>query len=111
MSLAIGHNDSAGETVARLAPGARVVKAFNITGANNMADSRYSAGKLVMLVAGDDAQAKATTMALAADLGFEAVDVGPLAMSRHLEPMAMVWIKLAIVQNLGRNFGFALLRR
>src|SRR5262249_12744650 len=27
-SLAIGHNDSAGETVARLAPGARVVKAF-----------------------------------------------------------------------------------
>jgi len=59
MSLAIGHNDSAGETVARLAPGARVVKAFNTTGANNMADSRYGAGKLVMLVAGDDAQAKA----------------------------------------------------
>jgi predicted dinucleotide-binding enzyme len=111
MSLAVGHNDSAGETVARLAPGARVVKAFNTTGANNMADSGYSAGKLVMLVAGDDAQAKATTMSLAADLGFEAVDAGPLAMSRHLEPMAMVWIKLAIVQKLGRNFGFALLRR
>ena len=111
MSLAIGHNDSAGETVARLAPGARVVKAFNTTGANNMADSRYSAGKLVMLVAGDDAQAKATTMSLVTDLGFEAVDAGPLAMSRHLEPMAMVWIKLAIAQKLGRNFGFALLRR
>jgi predicted dinucleotide-binding enzyme len=111
MSLAIGQNDSADETVARLAPGARVVKAFNTTGANNMADSRYSAGKLVMLVAGDDAQAKATTMSLASDLGFEAVDAGPLAMSRHLEPMAMVWIKLAIVQKLGRNFGFALLRR
>src|SRR5713101_267614 len=104
MSLAVGHNDSAGETVARLAPGARVVKAFNTTGANNMADSGYSAGKLVMLVAGDDAQAKATTMSLAADLGFEAVDAGPLAMSRHLEPMAMVWIKLAIVQKLGRDF-------
>src|ERR1700736_3919590 len=111
MSLAIGHNDSAGETVARLAPGARVVKAFNTTGANNMEDSRYSAGKLVMLVAGDDAQAKATTMSLVTDLGFEAVDAGPLAMSRHLEPMAMVWIRLAIVQKLGRDFGFALLRR
>jgi len=32
-------------------------------------------------------------------------------MSRYLEPMAMVWIKLAIVQKMGRNFGFALLQR
>ncbi len=111
MSLAVGHSDSAGETVARLAPGARVVKAFNTTGASNMADSRYSNGKLVMLVAGDDTQAKASVMSLANDLGFEAVDAGPLAMSRYLEPMAMVWIKLALVQKLGRNFGFALLRK
>ena len=111
MSLAIGHSDSAGETVARLASGARVVKAFNTTGANNMADSAYSGGKLLMPIAGDDATAKSTVMALANDLGFEPIDVGPLAMSRHLEPMAMVWIKLAIVQKMGRNFGFALLRR
>jgi 8-hydroxy-5-deazaflavin:NADPH oxidoreductase len=110
-SLALGHSDSAGETVARLAPAARVVKAFNTTGANNMVDSRYGAGKLLMLVAGDDGEAKASVMSLANDLGFEAVDAGPLAMSRHLEPMAMVWIKLALVQKLGRNFGFALLRR
>jgi 8-hydroxy-5-deazaflavin:NADPH oxidoreductase len=111
MALAIGHNDSAGETVARLAPGARVVKAFNTTGANNMADSRYGGGKLMMPIAGDDAKAKATVMSLANELGFEAIDTGPLTMSRHLEPMAMVWIKLALVQNMGRNFGFALLRR
>jgi predicted dinucleotide-binding enzyme len=111
MSLAIGYNDSAGETVARLAPGGRVVKAFNTTGANNMADSSYAGGKLMMPVAGDDGDAKATVMALARELGFEPIDTGPLAMSRHLEPMAMIWIKLALVQKLGRNFGFALLRR
>ena len=110
-SLAVGHDDSAGETVARLALGARVVKAFNTTGANNMADSRHGGGKLMMPVAGDDDAAKATVMSLASDLGFEPIDVGPLAMSRHLEPMAMVWIKLALVQKLGRNFGFAVLRR
>jgi predicted dinucleotide-binding enzyme len=110
-SLAIGQTDSAGETVARLAPGARVVKAFNTTGFNNMADSRYADGKLVMLVAGDDADAKRTVLLLASDLGFDAVDAGPLTMSRYLEPMAMVWIKLAIAQKMGRDFGFALLRR
>src|SRR5919202_219555 len=108
MSLAIGHDDSAGETVARLATGARVVKAFNTTGANNMADSSYDGGKLMMPVAGDDAEAKRIVMSLASELGFEPIDTGPLAMSRHLEPMAMVWIKLAIAQKMGRNFGFAL---
>jgi 8-hydroxy-5-deazaflavin:NADPH oxidoreductase len=109
--MSLAHTDSAGETVARLAPGARVVKAFNTTGANNMLDSRYASGKLVMLVAGDDPAAKAGVISLANDLGFEAVDTGPLAMSRYLEPMAMVWIKLALAQKLGRNFGFALLRK
>jgi predicted dinucleotide-binding enzyme len=111
MSLAIGHNDSAGETVARLAPGARVVKAFNTTGANNMTDASYGGGKLMMPVAGDDAEAKRVVISLAGELGFEPVDTGPLTMSRYLEPMAMVWIKLAIVQKMGRNFGFALLQR
>ena len=110
-SLAVGHDDSAGETVARRAPGARVVKAFNTTGFNNMANSSYSGGKLAMMVAGDDAEAKKLVMALASDLGFDAIDAGPLSMSRYLEPMAMVWIKLAIAQKMGRDFGFAILRR
>jgi hypothetical protein len=97
--------------VERLASGARVVKAFNTTGANNMADSSYGGGKLMMPVAGDDAEAKRIVMSLASELGFESIDTGPLTMSRYLEPMAMVWIKLAIAQKMGRNFGFALLRR
>jgi predicted dinucleotide-binding enzyme len=111
LELALGFSDSAGETVARLASGAKVVKAFNTTGANNMANSTYAGGKLVMPVAGDDAEAKKTVMALAADLGFEPVDAGPLSMSRHLEPMAMLWIKLAYAQGMGREFGFGFLRR
>ena len=111
LELALGFSDSAGETVARLAPAAKVVKAFNTTGANNMANAKYPGGRLMMAVAGDDAAAKKTVMGLASDLGFEPVDAGPLAMSRLLEPMAMTWIKLAYAQGLGREFGFALLRR
>jgi predicted dinucleotide-binding enzyme len=111
LELALGFSDSAGETVARLASGAKVVKAFNTTGANNMANSTYAGGKVMMPVAGDDADAKKAVMGLAADLGFEPVDAGPLAMSRHLEPMAMLWIKLAYAQGLGREFAFGLLRR
>jgi len=111
LELALGFSDSAGETVARHAKGAKVVKAFNTTGANNMANGAYPAGRLMMAIAGDDAAAKQTVAALASDLGFEPVDVGPLAMSRHLEPMAMAWIKLAYAQGMGREFGFAVLKR
>jgi 8-hydroxy-5-deazaflavin:NADPH oxidoreductase len=109
--LALGFNDSGGETVARLCPGARVVKAFSTTGADNMADSRYPGGKLMMAIAGDDAAAKTIVASLAAELGFDPVDTGPLAMSRYLEPLAMLWINLAYAQGMGREFGFAVLKR
>ncbi|MGH6959267.1 MAG: hypothetical protein ACREE7_02165, partial [Dongiaceae bacterium] len=65
----------------------------------------------VLPVAGDDPRAKATALALARDLGFEPVDAGPLAMARYLEPFAMLWIKLALIQGLGRRFAFRLLQR
>jgi 8-hydroxy-5-deazaflavin:NADPH oxidoreductase len=111
LELALGLSDSAGETVARLSPRARVVKAFNTTGAGNMANSSYPGARIMMPIASDDAEAKTIVMSLASELGFEPVDVGPLAMSRHLEPMAMLWIKLAYAQGMGREFGFAILRR
>src|SRR4051794_12888248 len=111
LELALGFSDSAGETVARLTNGAKVVKAFNTTGANNMANSAYASGKLMMAIAGDDADAKNSVMRLASDPGYEPVDAGPLSMSRYPEPTAMLWIKLAYAQGMGREFGFGLLKR
>jgi hypothetical protein len=50
-------------------------------------------------------------MDLARDLGFEAVDAGPLRSARLLEPLAMLWIDQAMARGAGRNFAFALVRR
>ncbi len=111
LELAIGFTESAGENLARLAPGAHVVKAFNTTGAENMAGAHAFKMKPMMPIAGDDAGAKAKVMKLAEDLGFEAVDAGPLKSARLLEPLAMFWIKQAYVQKLGRDFAFAMTRK
>lgn len=109
--LVLAQTTSAAEQVAAWAKGARVVKAFNTTGAGNMADSRYAGGKLAMCIAGDDAAAKKSVSQLATDLGFDAIDAGPLKNARLLEPFAMLWIYLAVKQGLGPNIAFQLMRR
>ena len=43
--------------------------------------------------------------------GLKPIDVGPLTEARLLEPLAMLWIKLAHVYGQGRDIAFALLRR
>jgi hypothetical protein len=109
--LSVGTTTSGAEEVARLARNARVVKAFNTTGAENMENAAYPGARPFMPVCGDDASARATVIALATRIGFDAVDLGDLRSARYLEPFAMTWIHLAIKLGYGRNFAFALLRR
>ena len=52
-----------------------------------------------------------TVTQLAEDLGFEVADVGPLTAARFLEPLAIVWIRLASVQGWGRNMAFKIVKR
>jgi predicted dinucleotide-binding enzyme len=109
--LTIGHTTSGGEQVAAWARGAKIVKIFNTTGFDNMADPEYKEGPATMLYCGDDSSAKTTAATLAADLGFDPVDAGPLVQARLLEPYALLWITLAYKQGLGRSFAFRLVRR
>jgi len=109
--LSVGTTTSGAEEIARAAHGARVVKAFNTTGAENMADSHYAGGAVFMPVCGDDAEARSRVIALATLVGFDAVDCGDLSAARYLEPFAMTWIHMAIKLGHGRNFAFARLRR
>jgi len=109
--LTVSYTTSGGEQVAGWAPGARVVKIFNTTGFPNMANPEYPEGRSMMLYCGDDPAAKKVAAQLATDLGFEPYDVGPLTEARLLEPFALVWIHLAVLQKMGTQFAFRLMRR
>ena len=109
MSLAVGHTTSGAEELQKKLPGARVVKAFNTTFAHTMDSGRAGDQPLTVFAAGNDADAKAEVLTLARGIGFDAVDAGPLAEARLLEPLALLNIRLAFVQGLGREIGFKLL--
>jgi predicted dinucleotide-binding enzyme len=106
--LTVGRDISAGEMVARWAPGARVVKAFNHIGWEQLAAPAFP-GEAAMFYCGDDAEAKRAVAALIADLQFVPIDAGPLRAARLLEPLGMLWSQLAREQGLGRGIAFALL--
>ena len=108
LDLTLGFDASGAERVAALAPRAHVFKTFNQTGAENMARADAYHPAPVMFVAGDDATRKPIVMGL--QLGFQAVDAGPLTAARLLEPLAMLWIELALKRGLARDFAFALVR-
>jgi predicted dinucleotide-binding enzyme len=78
---------------------------------SNLADAGANHPRPVMLVAGDDADNKPIVMSLVADLGFHAVDAGPLRAVRLPEPLGMLWIQLADQRGLARDFAFAMIRR
>ena len=107
LQLAIGHSTSGGEQLQALAPMAFVFKALNQSGAENLGGAREFATPPVMFVAGDDASRKSVVLGLVRDLGFEAVDAGPLANARLLEAFAMLWIDQALARGAGRRFAFA----
>ena len=77
--------DSNAERIARLAPGAHVVKAFSTLGAETMLDPEVAGGLVTVPIVGDDRAAKERIAVLAREIGLEAVDVGPLRHARIIE--------------------------
>ncbi len=90
--LALSGNDSSGEQVQRLLPGARVVKAFNSVGNAHMFKPSFPGGPPDMFICGNDGGAKAKVTALLKDFGWGVVDVGGIESSRYLEAMCMIWV-------------------
>jgi 8-hydroxy-5-deazaflavin:NADPH oxidoreductase len=109
--LAVGHTDSAGETVQRLLPDAKVIKTFNIVGNPHMVHPDFPCGPPTMFICGNDEEAKKTIMdSILTPFGWETIDIGGIEGARLLEPLAMLWIIYYIRTNNG-NHAFKLLRK
>jgi hypothetical protein len=109
-SLLFGHTTSAVEETTKQVPGARLVKAFNTQGAESLTNPVYNGVRATNFFCSDDVAAKRVVQGLVEDVGFEAVDVGPLRNARFLEPLTLLWV--SATQALGtREIAFKLLRR
>jgi len=110
-ALAVGHRTSGAEIVARLARGARVVKAFNSTPSELLrAGVKVLPEQPAVCYCGDDVRAKRVTARLIRQLGFEPVDCGALVSARYLEPLAMLLGELADNQGRRPEVGLRVLR-
>ena len=98
--LQLGHTTSAAEEIQKALPRANVVKAFNTIFAQVLGADRNGARPQVFY-AGNDTGAKDAVRGIADSIGFEAIDSGPLANARHLEPLGMLTIYLGYVAGRG----------
>ncbi|KKK43716.1 MAG: 8-hydroxy-5-deazaflavin:NADPH oxidoreductase [Candidatus Lokiarchaeum sp. GC14_75] len=109
--LLLGHTTSAAEKIAEWAKGAKIVKAFNSLGAENLTKLQFGSQNASTFICGDDLEAKSIVSKLGEDIGFDVIDAGPLKNARLIEPLAMLWIDLAFNRGMGTDIAFKLLRR
>ena len=102
--LATAPGTSSAEELAKaIAPGAKVVKAFNTTYAGTLVAGEVAGKPLDVFIAGDDEDAKAKVAQLVEDGGLNVIDAGPLQMAQHIE--AMQFLHIALQEKMGTNWG------
>jgi predicted dinucleotide-binding enzyme len=82
---------SSAELIQSWNPGAKVVKAFGTTGSNNIDDTTMN-GEETLPIASDDREAKEVVARIAAELGYDPVDSGPLRMARYIEGIQVLYL-------------------
>lgn len=89
--LLLGHTTSAPEEIQKLAPTAKVVKAFHLFFATRFEEGVYFGDtKFKAFYACDDEAAGDTVAAMASAIGLEPANAGPLRLARTLEPLALL---------------------
>jgi hypothetical protein len=96
--LVIAHTTSGAEALAKKAPRARVVSAFNTVPSEvlfGVFKARRKAARPSLVYCGDDSGSKGVAGELTRDVGFNPVDAGPLRIARYTEPFALLVAQLA----------------
>ncbi|MBL7259493.1 NADPH-dependent F420 reductase [Paractinoplanes lichenicola] len=106
-NLTVPADGSAAAELAAALPQSKVVKAFNTNFAGTLATGSVGAETTAVLIAGDDADAKAAVSEVVTAAGLRAVDAGSLKRARELESLAFLQITLAAGEKLSWNGGFA----
>jgi len=105
-SLTVPADGSAAAEIAAALPQSRVLKAFNTTFAATLAAGTVGALPTTVLIAGDDADAKATLAGIVTSGGLEALDAGSLSRARELEALGFLQLTLAVNEKVSWTGGF-----
>ena len=98
-------------TAAAIGPGARVIPAFKATFHGTLGEPVDPATGMArdVFFCGDDSEAKEVVASLIEDLGFRAVDCGPLSRANLLDLMVPLIIEVDGRYNMGRSGSWKLL--
>jgi len=107
-SLTVPADSSAAAEIAAALPESRVVKAFNTNFAGTLATGTVGGQQTTVLIAGDDADAKAALVGVISAAGLRAVDAGGLKRARELEAVGFLQLTLAAAEKTSWTGGFAL---
>lgn len=91
MSHAAPPRSSNAELIQAVAPDAFVVKAFNTLNWQQMVNPETAGGPITIMLAGDNAEAKARVAELVRGMDLDAVDVGGVHYAHVLEEMLIMW--------------------
>lgn len=108
-SLVVPSDSSKAAEIAAALPSSRVVKAFNTNFAATLAAGTVGTEPTTVLLAGDDADAKAAVSAIVTGAGLRAIDAGSLSRARELESIGFLQITLAAGEKISWVGGFAVI--
>ena len=107
-SLVVPVGSSAAAEIQAALPRSRVLKAFNTNFAATLISGRAGDAATTVLVAGDDADAKAALIAAVTAGGISATDAGALSRAHELEAIGFLQLTFAATEKINWTGGFAL---